>query len=292
MKKILLQILIIIFCFSPQICLAEGENQAVPLSEMQNTTLDSTPALQDEEDINRFFEEETTPAPQTKEVQVSNQEPSETQFNGYLEYNQQEEDVPEAEEEAIMLEPVESARIKFNEPKKMASKSAFSNSKKPTFHPMEDEFEHASKFATQEYSIKPVSAAFVQKAGNVSFGTMYDSSLGGAQVGYSTSIFTKIEGKYCALKTAFSKSTNNNYDAYSDKIYFVPELKLTKRLSLLDVMQSDVYQINKKNEFVLRYSPNLKRYADDVQFEIGAGQSFYENNYLNSSVRFSTNFKI
>ena len=41
----------------------------------------------------------------------------------------------------------------------------------------------------------------------------------------------------------------------NDKFYIAPELKITKRLSLLDVMKTDVAQVNKSNELILRYTP-------------------------------------
>lgn len=254
MKKILLLILILIF--GMQVCLAEGEI---------------------EEDINSYFAEEPE---QTTELQ------------GSLEYNQPAEE-QEIEQNAVNLEiPVNYNAINITKPQKIESKSLISGSKKPTFHPIQDELEAASKFSTQEYDVKPVSTRYSKKFGKFSFGTMYDSSLGSAQVNYSTGLFTKYEGKFFALSTAFSKNTNCNYDSYSDKFYIVPELKLTKRLSLLDVMQTDVNQINKSNELVLRYTPHFKKYADDVQFELGAGQSFYEDSYVKSSIRFSTRFKL
>jgi hypothetical protein len=150
----------------------------------------------------------------------------------------------------------------------------------------------ASKFSSQEYAINPVSTSYVQKFGKFSFGTIYDSSLDSASVNYATSIFSKYEGKHFAFSTEFEKNTNLNNADFNDKIFIVPELKLTKRLSLLDVMQTDVNQINKKNEIVLRYTPHFKNYADDVQLEIGAGQTFYNDDYVKSSVRFSTKFKL
>ena len=113
-----------------------------------------------------------------------------------------------------------------------------------------------------------------------------------AGASYSTEVFTKYEGKHFAFKTAFSKSTNSSYNSYDDRMYFAPELKLTKRLSIIDALQTDMIQINRKNEVVLRYNPPIKKYADEVQLELGAGQSFYENNYINSSIRFSTRFKL
>ena len=255
MKKILL-ILLMLICFA-QICIAEGET---------------------EEDIDSFFAEDT-PA---------------IELHGHLEYNNQSQlTEDEQEKNAVRLDDaVITNSINFTEPKKISSKSLISKSKKPTFHPIQNDLESASKFATQEYDINPVSTTYSEKFGRLSFGTMYNSSLDSAQVNYSTGIFTKYEGKRFALSTAFSKSTNSNYDSYNDKFYIAPEIKLTKRLSLLDVMQTDVNQINKKNELVLRYTPHFKKYADDVQFELGAGQSFYEDNYIKSSVRFSTKFQL
>lgn len=294
MKKILLAFLILIF--SMQLCLAEGENSIKPVNATNpnnaetpvNTTNIETPEA--EEDIDSYFtnEESEQEVPQQVVEQNNEQDSEQTvELHGYLQYNDQ-----EPQQEAIQLEPVETAHVNFSEPKKIGAKSLISGTKKPTFHPIQDELESASKFATQEYNIKPVSTSYVQKVGHVSFGTMYDSSLDSASVNYSTGVFTKIEGKYFAIKTAFSKSTNSNYNAYNDTIYFAPELKLTKRLSFLDIMQTDVYQINKKNELVLRYTPHFKKHEDDVQLEFGAGQSFYQDNYVNSSVRFSTRFKL
>lgn len=253
MKKILL--LAFISIFFAQICLADDENI---------------------EDINSYFTEEPE---QTQEL------------HGYLEYNQPENEA-EPDENAIRLDTTQTTGINITKPKSLGSKSLLTNSKKPSLQPMEDNLTPASKFATQEYSIKPVSTSYSKKYGKFSFGTMYDSSLGSAQANYSTGFFSKYEGKHYALSTAFQKSTNSNYDSYNDKFFIAPELKLTKRLSLLDVMQTDVNQINKKNEIVLRYTPHFKKYADDIQLELKAGQSFHEDTYMNSSVQFSTRFKL
>lgn len=225
---------------------------------------------EDEEDIDSYFNEEEA-----------------VQLNGYLEYNDSMQ-----ENESIELQPSEINKINFTQPKKITPSSVRNHIKKPTFHPIQEELEAASKFSTQEYDIRPINASFSQKVGRFSFGTRYDSSLGSASASYSTSIFSKYEGKYFAISTAFAKSTNLNDPTFDSKIFFMPELKLTKNLSLLNVLQTDVNQIYKKNELVLRYTPHFKKYADDVQLELGAGQSFYEDNYINSSVRFSTRFKL
>ena len=221
------------------------------------------------------------------------QEPEQTELHGFLEYNQNQEQQG-VEEEAIGLDSsVKQKNINFEHPKKFEQKSLFSNSAKvPIFTPIQDKLESASRFSTQEYDIKPVSTSYSRKYGKFKFGTMYDASLDSTRVSHSTAFFTKYEGKHFGFAGGFSKSTTDNYDGFSDKFYIAPELKITRRLSLLDVMKTDVAQINKSNEFVLRYTPNFKRRADEVQFELGAGQSFFNDNYVKSSIRFSTNFKL
>lgn len=286
MKKILL--LALILTFGAQICFAQTAitNNATKSNEtVDNTELDDYVQSNDpDENIDRYFSEDVT---EELETETTSEAASQTTINGYLEYSEMDQ---EPVQEAIQLEPAETAQVNFSQPKKIGSKSLITE-KKPLFTPMQSGLETASMFSTQEYNIKPVNTTYSKKFGQFSFGTTYDSYLDSARASYTTGMFSKYEGKYLALSTIFSKNTRD-YNSYSDKIYIVPELKLTKRLSLLDAMSTDVYQINKKNEVVLRYTPHLKKYADDVQFEIGAGQSFHEDDYVNSSVRFSTRFKL
>ncbi len=217
------------------------------------------------------------------------QQPQET-LEGFLEYNEPSE--LESEKNAVYLDSSDiSKSINFTNPKKITSKSLL-GSKKPIFTPMGNELKSASRFSSQEYIINPVSTSYSQKLGKVTLGTVYDSSLDSASINYTTSVFSKFENKHFALSTAFAKDTNLNESTFGDRIYVIPELKLTKRLSLLNVWQTDTNQINKKNEVVLRYTPNIGKYADDVQFEVGAGQSFYNDEYVKSSLRFSTKFKL
>ena len=236
------------------------------------------------EEINNIF----TNDPQTN-----------VELHGYLEYDEVPQDTiylenqEEAPQDLIQLDDnVHKASLKLKAPQRLDSKSLISNKIRQTPAYNSKTMEMASPYSTIEYGIKPVSSSYSTKKGNVSFGTTYDSSISGAQRNYSTGFFTKYEGKHYAMTSAFSKSTSSRYSDYSDTVYFAPELKITKRLSLLDVINTDVSQINRSNEVVLRYSSNFKKHADEVQFELGAGQSYYQNNYINSSVRFSTRFKL
>lgn len=213
--------------------------------------------------------------------------PAAEQLNGYIEYNE-----PEREENAIYLNaPININSINLTTPKKIGSKSLLPE-KKPTFEPMGNPLHAASEVYSDEYSIQPLSTSYSQKVGKFNFGTSFDTSLSSARLSNSTGFFAKYEGKHFALNTVYVKSANNYNSSYDDSFIIAPEWKITKRLSLLDVMQTDLYQIDKSNQIVLRYTPHLKKYADDVQFELGAGQSFYENNPVGSKVRFSTRFKL
>lgn len=230
----------------------------------------------DEEDINSYFVEDSEAL-----------EPVSAVLDGFVQYNQ---GFPE--EDAVELDFSGTRGLNFTMPKKVESKSLLTNVKTPDFKPIEDGLDAASRFSSQEYDISPIRTAYSKKFGKFSVGTRYDSFLSGARVNYSTGIFAKFDGKYFAVASTLTKRTNNAYTAYNDTISFEPEWKLTKNLSLVDIMRTDVYQIDKSNQVVLRYRPKLGKYADDILFELGAGQRFYEDSYVNSSVTFSTQFKL
>lgn len=260
MKKILLATLI--FFFTCQICLAESSG----------------------EELNNIF----TNDPQTN-----------MELRGYLEYDEAPSDTiyleknEEPEQNAIQLiDSVYKNNLNIKAPQKIGSKSLIPSKIKQIPMFVNRDLDAASKFSTPEYSIAPISSSYSTKAGSVSFGTSYDSSLSGARSNYSTGVFTRYDGKHFALTSGLSKSTSDGFGSFSDKINFAPELKITKRLSLIDRVETDAGRINQSNEIILRYKPNLKKHADEVQLELGAGQSYYENTYTNSSVRFNTRFKL
>lgn len=269
MKKIIL--LLIITIFAAQLCFAE-EEQTFP-----------TEPDESYEEITSYFNTDQEPEQELEQGQT-------TLIQGHLEYNL--EEAKQEEIQMILDESAERSAINISKPQNIKSKSLLSDAKIPTFQPIQDELKAASKFSTGEYNIKSFSTDYSRKFGKFSVGTMYNSSLSKATTGHSTALFAKYEGKHAAFSMGFSKSTNNQKDSFSDSFFIAPELKITNRLSLLDVIETDVYQINKSNELVLRYTPHFKKYADGVQFELGAGQSFYEDNFIKSSVRFSTKFRL
>lgn len=281
MKKITLLLLITIF--AAQFCFAEELQTPQIIQPAQTDQALQAEPEETYEEITSYFNTEQTPEQESEQGQT-------TLFEAHLEYNQN-----MAEQEEIQMVLDESAErnvINISKPQNIKSKSLLSDAKIPTFQPIQDELKAASKFSSQEYNIKSFSTDYSRKFGRFSVGTMYNSSLSKATTGHSTALFARYDGKHTAFSMGFSKSTNNQKDSFSDSFFIAPELKITKRLSLLDVIETDVYQINKSNELVLRYTPHFKKYADGVQFELGAGQSFYEDNFIKSSVRFSTKFRL
>ncbi|MCQ2788875.1 MAG: hypothetical protein MJ229_00710 [bacterium] len=223
-----------------------------------------------------------------KDSDIYDEYQMETTLHGFLEYSDIENE--ETEENAIYLDQISTPEIKYKEKIKDSTKQKKLN-KAPTFYAFKD-LDNDSMFSTQEYQIKPVSATLMHKKGFFTVGTTYNSFLDNAEINYSTQLFTRFDSKRFALTTAFSKDTGNDFSSFKNKFYIAPEIKLTKRLSLVDIMETDLEQVSKKNELVLKYRPNFKRHADEVQFELGTAQTFYNNDYVKTSIKFSTKFKL
>lgn len=288
MKKILLLATIVLIlssvCMAEETFTAESEENTAAIEQTTPDTTEVEGLSQEHMDTEEISLDNAAPEEEDENI-FTNDPQTNMELQGFLEYTEP--------ENAVFLEDTAyKSSLNLKAPSKIGSKSFIPSKMKQSQYLNQRSLEAASKFSNVEYMMAPVSTSFKANAGNFSIGTMYDSSLDSTQLSYTTGIFTKYDGKYFAITTAFSKNAKTSSDTYSDKIYFAPELKITKRLSLLDIMQTDVMQTTKKNEVVLRYSPPLKKYADDVQFELGAGQSFSEDKQINSTLRFSTKFRL
>ncbi len=213
---------------------------------------------------------------------------SDVRLEGFLQYNDVADD--NEIENAIYLDLEEKKHLKFTEPYSYSYETSKLD-KKVDFSPFNAKMEAASKFSTQEYMISPVSQSLYRKNGKLTFGTAYNSYLDNAEINYQTGLFTKYDAKHFSLTAAISKDTGNDFSKYRDKVYIIPELKLTKRLSIVDVIQSDTDRLSSKNEIKLRYTPKFRQ-DNNLQFEMGIGQSYYENERTKSSLNFSTRIKL
>jgi hypothetical protein len=214
-------------------------------------------------------------------------------------YIQQAQEV-ESSENSVGLSDNDFKRRDFNlkAPPKFATKSLMSPAEKDSTLPNDNSIllQASSKFSNPEYLITSVytscSTSTSIPTRKFSVGTSFYSGLDSASLSSSTGVFTRYDGKHFAISSSFSNDSQYNDNSYSHSFSFAPELKLTKRLSFIDVLSTDLNQVDKSNRMVLRYNPKLKNHPDDVQLEVGIGQSFYENQYVKSSVSFSTRFKL
>jgi hypothetical protein len=207
------------------------------------------------------------------------------ELRGHLEYNETMEDY---NPDYVYLEPDNKKFINISEPQSISSKPL--NLQNKNFNVFDSKIKETSSFSGQEHDIRAVYGSISETHGKISFGTEYGSYLDDGEINYTTGVYTKFNGKHAALKLAVKTETGNSYAFYNDKIVIAPEWKITKRLSLVDVLQTDIKQVSQKNELVLRYNPKIKNHIDNLFLELGAGQTFREQNYVKSSIRFSTRF--
>ncbi|MBQ9688793.1 hypothetical protein IJV79_04070 [bacterium] len=209
------------------------------------------------------------------------------ELQGHLQYTEYEEDY---DPKNIYLEPESVHFINIREPQRITSKALDLN--EVNFNVVNPVLYKSSALFSQEQSVRPFSANISEKRNNVTFGTEYGSYLYDAEINYTTGVYTKIDKDRFALTMSVRADTGNNYSYYDDRILIAPEIKLTERLSLLEIMQSNVKQTYQKHELVLRYNPRLRNNYNDLFFELGAGQTFREQNYVKSTIRFSTRFNL
>ncbi|MBR6099304.1 hypothetical protein IKP85_06110 [bacterium] len=140
-----------------------------------------------------------------------------------------------------------------------------------------------------QYNIAPFDDVQEYTHKGFSVGTSYNESIDNSDLGFTTSLYTKYETKYFALKTSYDKNAGVSYSDVIDKFSFTPEIKLNRYVSIKDVITSDITRDRKKNEIILSIKPT----ADErVRFEFGAGHTFDANNELmRTQVKFSTYYK-
>lgn len=147
-----------------------------------------------------------------------------------------------------------------------------------------------SKYNSEEYSISPESIMAVEKKGDFSYGTLFNTGIDTSQLERSATLFTRYEKNRFAVSSAFKKNNLTAYGLNTDTFYFAPEFRLNEMFSFSEVLSADMTRDRRKGEFVLTVYP---RKDDRMLLEIGAGQTYDINRSLiNSQLRFSTKFKL
>lgn len=155
-----------------------------------------------------------------------------------------------------------------------------------------------SKFKAEEYRVSSNSTKFedsyANKYGKWSYGTTFDTestTLG--QLENTTSLFTKYDSKYFALKSSYKKNNMTVSQIQTDNFSVVPELKFNNIFSIQEVLSADITRNRRSGEFVLSVNPLGNRDIDRVKLQVGAKTTQDLNSGRTwSQLEFSTKFKL
>lgn len=149
-----------------------------------------------------------------------------------------------------------------------------------------------SKFNSSEYSIEPISGTSSKKMGGFSAGATYYQGIDYGELEQSSGIFTRYQYKNLALSTSYTKTVNTTNNNYNDNFYIIPELRLNQYITIKNVLSADTAKKRKKAEVVLSFNPFGNRDYDRLRIELGASETFNEENYsLKNQFKFTTNYK-
>lgn len=141
--------------------------------------------------------------------------------------------------------------------------------------------------------ILPLSGSLTAQAGGITYGTTWGEELSFSQMESTTGVFLRYDApKYFSLDSSFRQSASQDIGSLYGTVKVTPEWHITDRLTLKDTFTNYVNAPKNKNEVVLVYKPELKKYAESLKFELGVAQSYYSNGKQSGAVSFSTKFKL
>ena len=141
--------------------------------------------------------------------------------------------------------------------------------------------------------ILPFSGSVAEQMGGFSYGQTWGQELSYAQMEDTTSFFIRYDfPKWFSVTGSIRQSVNQDIGNQYNILRIIPEWRITDRLTLKDSFSSYMNLPKNKNELTLVYTPELKKYADSLMFELGLAQSYYRSGKQSSAVRFATGFKL
>ena len=285
---IIFSVLICLPCFSFETKLTNNGAKTVFVYHIP----EEEPQEQEQEEVEDIISDDIT-ADTSREVEIldnDNYEISDmynTVLQGYAEYN----DIDETD--GIVLEDFDILSLNIRQPVKVGTKKYTSLTQTPSLF-ASDKF---SKHTGTEYSIAPVSTknsrSLESPFGNFSAGTLYSQGIDTGELEQSSGVFYKYKYKRFSITTSYLKTVNSTNNTYNDNFYVAPELELNQYFSLKEILSEDTVKRRKKAELVLSINPFGNKDTDRLRFELGASQTYDDNNNLfKSQFKFSTNFKL
>ena len=265
MRRVFLIILVLWFCIP---VFAEEQTEDVKLPNIFIWTLPEEKNVSPDDITSSNEEEEVSTVPEPEDINA-------------LDYEQ----YVDAADVVYLKDEENNFVLNLTVPQKFESKNIVDTKK---IHPKSRKT--YSMYSNEEYSIAPQSVQSVEKHGNFSLGTLYNTGIDNSQLERSTTLFTRYEREHFAISSAFKKNNLTTYGLNTDNFYIAPELKLNKMFSFSPVLSTDITRNRRKGEFVLSVNP-LK--DDRMKFEFGAGTTYDINNDRSwSQIRFNTKFQL
>lgn len=141
--------------------------------------------------------------------------------------------------------------------------------------------------------IMPLSGSVTETIGGFSYGQTWAQEISYAQMEDTTSFFIRYDSpKYFSVATSIRQATSQDIGTQYNILRIIPEIHITKSLTIKDSFSSYMNLPKNKNELTIVYTPSLRNYADSLKFELGLAQSFYNDGRKSSSLSFSTGFKL
>ena len=141
--------------------------------------------------------------------------------------------------------------------------------------------------------IMPLSGSVSETIGGFSYGQTWAQELSYAQMEDTTSFFVRYDSpRYFSVTSSIRQATNQDIGTQYNILRIIPEIHITKNLTIKDSFSSYMNLPKNKNELTIVYTPSLKNYADSLKFELGLAQSFYNDGRRSSALSFSTGFKL
>ena len=151
-----------------------------------------------------------------------------------------------------------------------------------------------SKLNTPEYSIASLYGKRTKDIDKgFSIGTTFSQFIDTGELEQTSGIFSRYQYKRFAFTTTYQRTLGSTNSTYSDSFYLAPEYQINDYFTVIERLSANPITKKKKAEFVLSVNPLGKKDSDRLRFDLGASQTYDdENNLSKSQFRFYTIFKL
>ncbi len=242
-----------------------------------DVTADTSPMADDEDEIGLIQDTELSQDYEINEMYSD-------VLQGYAQYD-------EEEENTIALDDFNEEFLKLDLRKPFfVKKDDYTSLKTSSLKFYDNQY---SRFTGTEYNISPKSSRNYRTYKGFSAGTLYNEGIDYGEWEQSSGVFSRYQYKRFAINTAYMKTVNTTNNNYNDNFYFSPEWNMNQYFSLRPVLSADITRNRTKAEVILSINPYGNKDTDRLRFELGANQTYDDNNaVIKSQVKFNTRFKL